>query len=389
LRAARQTLRLDDDPRARLERTLRVKYAAREVVLCGSGREALALALRVVARRRGEAAPIVALPAFTCFSVAAAAVCAGARITLYDLDPASLAPDLDSLRGALESGARIVVASPLFGIPIEWGALEECAASYGVIAIEDAALGSGAEWRGRPLGAIGEISVLSFGRGKGWTGGHGGALLARLDAVVCDDLLSDEATFAREACTLLSAAGQYALGSPSLYALPASLPWLGLGRTVYREPRLRRDGAGSWSVRRMTRAAAALVESTSEETSHEAERRRERARILLDALCSHPHVRSIRVTGTSVAGFLRFPVRASRGLAGFAAPERALRLGVAITYPTTLAAIPQVRARLVGRFNGWTGAEELVRRLITLPTHSRVSTADHEELLRMLDRYSG
>lgn len=388
VRATHQTLRLEDDPRARLAQTLRVKYAARSVVLCGSGTEALALALRAAARRLGEASPVVALPAFTCFSVAAAAVCADARIVLYDVEPASLAPDLDSLRVALESGARIVVASPLFGIPIEWSALEDCAAPYGALTIEDAAQGSGGEWRGRPLGAIGELSVLSFGRGKGWTGGHGGALLARPDPVECEDLLSDDASVAGEAKTLLSAAGQFALGSPSLYALPASLPWLGLGETVYREPSVRRDGAASWRVRRITRAAAALVQSSADETNREAERRRARAHSLLDGLGSNPHVEPIRANGAGVPGFLRLPIRAKHGLAGFSVPKRALHLGVAISYPQTLASLPQVRARLVGwRADYWPGAEELVRQLITLPTHSLVSDDDEEQLLEMLESY--
>ena len=57
-------------------------------------------------------------------------------------------------------------------------AIAEIAERHGLAVVEDAAQGLGATWRGRPLGSFGDVSVLSFGRGKGWTGGVGGALLA-------------------------------------------------------------------------------------------------------------------------------------------------------------------------------------------------------------------
>ena len=44
-------------------------------------------------------------------------------------------------------------------------------------AAEDAAQEAGATLHGRRLGSFGDLSVLSFGRGKGVTGGGGGALL--------------------------------------------------------------------------------------------------------------------------------------------------------------------------------------------------------------------
>src|SRR6266849_5167384 len=139
------------DPRRRVTRTLLQAFGAEAAVLCGSGPEALQLALRVAHRLRGAGA-IVAVPAFTCFGVATAVVGADARVALYDVDPATLAPDLDSLRLALREGAQVVVASPLFGVPLDWCALEECTASSGALIIEDAAQGQGVD--GRPRGCV-------------------------------------------------------------------------------------------------------------------------------------------------------------------------------------------------------------------------------------------
>ncbi|MDQ3556896.1 MAG: DegT/DnrJ/EryC1/StrS family aminotransferase, partial [Gemmatimonadota bacterium] len=139
--AVSETLR-GADGRARLRDLLRQEFAADEVLLCGSGTEALQLAIRAAAEQVGGAPP-VAIPAFSCFDVAAAAVATGAPLALYDVDPQTLAPDPASLERALEGGARVVVASPLYGVPIDWEAVDGLAAFHGAVVIEDAAQGHG------------------------------------------------------------------------------------------------------------------------------------------------------------------------------------------------------------------------------------------------------
>ncbi len=166
------------DANQQLLSLLASQFEAAAVVLCSSGTHALQLVLDA-ARRRLGAETTVALPAFTCYDVATAAVAGRQPVVLYDIDPDTLAPDLDSVRAALRAGARIIVASPLYGIPVPWEPLADLAKEFGAIVIEDAAQGQGALWNGRPVGSLGELSVISFGRGKGWTGGGGGAVLMR------------------------------------------------------------------------------------------------------------------------------------------------------------------------------------------------------------------
>src|SRR5207237_3967531 len=228
------------DSRPHVRDLLRALYAADDVVLTGTGTHALQMAIVAACRLAGKNLT-VALPAFTCFDVATAAVGAGARIALYDVNPATLAPDLDSLRLTLSGGARIVVAAPLYGIPIDWEALEACAVDFGAVTIEDAAQGHGALWRDRPLGSLGRLSVLSFGRGKGWTSGSGGALFLRGGSDLSDrneDTAEQlgEPDGLRECRVLLGMWAQSAFGHPSVYSLPAALPWLHLGETRYHDP---------------------------------------------------------------------------------------------------------------------------------------------------------
>lgn len=378
-------LRLRNDPRPRVREMIRAAYGADEAVLLGSGTQALQVAIRAAARLVG-ADPIVALPAFTCFDVASAAVGAGARIALYDVEPSTLAPNLDSLAVTLAQGARIVVAVPLYGIPIEWRTIEERASAFGAVVIEDAAQGHGAFWHDRPVGGFGMISTLSFGRGKGWTGGKGGALLVRARGGQRLPLPNGgaaapqgEAGTWAELGVLLRTTAQWALGDPSRYRLPASVPWLGLGETRYHEPQ---PPTG------ITRAAAALLEHTRALAAREALARRANTAWLLDRLPAGPHVRTVCPPAGSSPGYLRLPLLASRGLAGFGDPARAVRLGVVPSYPSTLAALPQLAGRLVRVTERWPGAEELVRRLVTVPTHSLLTAGDREALARLLAGYA-
>jgi len=352
-----------------------VRYCAEDAVLVGSGTQALQLAIRVAARAVVEPCT-VALPAFSCYDVAAAAVAAGVRIALYDVDPGTLAPDLDSVVATLAQGARVVVVAPLYGVPVDWGAIEQCVNGFGAIAIEDAAQGHGASWRGKPLGSFGALSVLSFGRGKGWTGGRGGTLLVRQGTTDGDSLNVAPTDLADEVAVLCTALAQYALGRPAIYRLPAAIPWLHLGETRYRDPD---------TPHRMSRAAASLLECMLTLATREAGARRANAHALLASIPLRSRVRTVTPPAAATAGFVRLPLRLPRGVASFEDPGMALRLGVAPGYPTTLAALAPVRERLARPGGRWPGAEDLVRELVTLPTHSLVNAAEREALARMLE----
>jgi perosamine synthetase len=366
------------DPRPALLGVLLSTYDATTGVLCGSGTQALRLALRV-ARQLAGGALRVALPAFSCFDVAAAAVAEGAEILLYDLDPATLAPDLDSLDNAFRHGARVVVAAPLYGIPLEWESLRTRCEAHDAVLVEDAAQGFGAAWRGRRLGGLGALSVLSFGRGKGWTGGRGGALLLRAEMAGAALPVPEVATLRTEASTLAVSAIQAALGRPALYRLPVSIPWLRLGETVYHDA-----APPTW----MPRSAAAMLLRTRVLAEREAASRRRHAAALLDSLRPSQAMLPVGTPPEAEPGYLRLPVRLARGMVGFPDSRAALRLGIAPSYPTPLAELPALRARLIEAVP-WPGARELARTLVTLPTHSRLLDAERAQVLRMIDNYPG
>jgi perosamine synthetase len=350
---------------------LRERYGAHSVLLTDSGTAALTAALIGVLRDRTGCA--VAVPAFSCYDVATAADGANVPVLLYDTDPHSLAPDLASLQATLRRGAAAIVVAHLYGCPVDLVEVNRLAADAGAIVIEDAAQAAGATLNARPAGAQGSLAVLSFGRGKGLTGGSGGALLAydEAGARVVDrvrGLLAEPRQGWRD---LLALAAQLVLVHPSLYALPAALPFLRLGQTIYRKPRPLRAAAA---------ASSPVVAATWMLAEREVELRRRNATRLLGALRGQPGFEIVRTPHHARPGYLRLPVLASPAVRRAALETGARRLGVAPGYPRALCDLEQFATRCLNRDSAFPGSRLAAARLCTLPTHGRLDERDLERL---------
>jgi len=347
-------------------------YGAGAVILTDSGTTALRSAFAAILRERPAAA--VALPAFACYDLATAAVGADAPVLLYDVDPHTLAPDLDSLRGALRRGAAVVVVVHQYGYPVDLTDVNRLAADAGALVIEDAAQANGATLGDRPVGAQASLGVLSFGRGKGWTGGGGGALLA-FDAAAARVIAGARTLLGAPghgAGQLMALSAQFALARPTLYALPAALPFLRLGQTVYRHPRPPRAAAA---------ASCAAALATWALVADEIAARRRHAERLLVALHGRSAFEPIRAARGARPGYLRLPVLATRTARRAAGEARALRLGVSPGYPRALSDLAGFAVRVANRDAVFSGSRLLAERLCTLPTHSRLSNKDLAEVV--------
>lgn len=371
--AAGQLFELGEDPRPMLQALLEREYDADTVLLFGSGTQALTIAIQEARRRVDPEAPI-ALPAFSCFDVASAAVGAEARVALYDLDPGTLAPDLESLERVLRGGAGVVVVAPLYGVPVDWKALASLAARHDAVLVEDAAQGHGAAWKGKRLGTLGDFATLSFGRGKGWTGGSGGAVLMRGSGTSSRGDFAEPA-LSRRAGVTIGVIAQWAVARPAIYGIPLSIPMLRLGQTTYLPPR---------PIRSMTRSAAATLAATHRASETEAEARRANAARLRAATADNSAAVEISVQRDDTAGYLRLPLRLAKGMASFRDQRAALALGLAPSYPKSLAELPQLAARLTGPERAWVGTQTLVKELLTLPTHSQLSAREMTRLLAIV-----
>ena len=364
-----------DEARRSVAATLKRHFGARDVLLTDSGTGALTLAIG--ACLAGKAGATVALPAYGCYDLATAADGADVPVVLYDLDPATLSPDIESLRRALTHDVGAVVLVHLYGIPADPEPVRAAMAGTDAVLIEDAAQGAGGSLRGRPLGSFGDLSVLSFGRGKGTTAGRGGALLALSGPGV--ELLAG----ARER-VLPPARGlkeyarlkmQWLFGRPSLYAIPASLPFLRLGETVYNRPS---------SVRVLSAVASRTLGVTWPLGEQEATVRRTRAARLLAR--AGGGLTPIRLPAGAEAGYLRLPFVASPAARGAAGAAGARALGIMPGYPRALCDLGGFGGRVLNRREEFPGGRTLAERLVTLPTHGFLVPWDLERLEGWLGR---
>ena len=357
-----------EPPLAQVSGILRDTYRASDVILTASGTEALTLALRAVA----PPSSIVAMPGYVCIDLISAAQGAGVRVTLYDVEPSTMSPDLDSLRAALKRGAQAIVVAPLYGYPVNMKAVSAIARDAGVPVIEDAAQSAGATIDQQPVGSFGDLTVLSFGRGKGLTGGSGGALLIRTKrfhdwSEAASARLLEPARGLRE---IVALSAQLVLGRPMTYSIPASIPALGLGEMIYKPPR---------EPRSMAAAAVRVLQAALRLNAAEVESRRRVARELTAA-----HARTTRFTAIVPApgatpGYLRFATLDARG---DARPDA--RLGALRGYPISLDEHVETKRVLIAGQPELPGARTLRDRLFTLPTHSMVSVADIARLITWL-----
>jgi dTDP-4-amino-4,6-dideoxygalactose transaminase len=362
-------LRGDRGARERVQRALGAYYGVTRVLLTDSGTSALTLAMRSAMATTGR--KLIALPGYGCYDLVTALNGAGAEVVFYDLDPATLNPDWNSFESALALGPAAVVVAHLYGLPVDMPRVMDLAEHHHVVVIEDAAQGIGGSIAGRPLGAFGHLRVLSFGRGKGVTAGRGGALLVASGWRGTLTGTPDAGSIGRAGLGPLVA--QAALGRPTLYRIPMSVPLLALGETQYREPS---------PVRVISAVSAAVVEQNWRLRQAETEIRRRNASRLMVLLETDERISVPRPVKGAESGWLRLPVIIRATTRHDREMLQAAPLGIMPGYPKsldTLSATPPPRS-----FRELPGARQLADQLWTLPTHSLISESDVARLHRWL-----
>ena len=165
-----------------LARYTRARYA----VGCGSGSDALLLAL--LATDVGAGAEVVTTP-FTFFATAGAVVRAGARPVFVDIEPRTYNVDAARIEEAVTERTRAVIPVHLYGQVAEMDEVLSVARKRGLRVIEDAAQAIGAEdGEGRSAGAVGDVGCFSFYPTKNLGAAGEAGLVTTNDASVAERL---------------------------------------------------------------------------------------------------------------------------------------------------------------------------------------------------------
>lgn len=161
---------------AKLEEEIAAYSQARFAVGCGSGTDALFLALLAVGIKPGD--EVLTTP-YSFFSTAGAIRLAGAVPVFVDIEASTFNMNMDLATAAIRERPRIKAVIPvhLFGGCADLDPLLAVTRERGIAVIEDAAQSIGSEYKGRRAGSIGEVGCFSFYPTKNLGGyGEGGML---------------------------------------------------------------------------------------------------------------------------------------------------------------------------------------------------------------------
>ena len=349
---------LTTGPRVReFEVGLEDTTGARHAVAFSSGTAALHGAM--AATGLGPSDEVVTTP-LTFVATANAVLFVGAEVRFADIDSGSLLIDPSHVAAAITRRTRAIAPVDYAGQPADYDALRRIAdAAPGgpLTIIADASHSLGATYRARPVGTLADLTVLSLHPAKILTTGEGGAVLTDRE-----DLADRLRRFRNHGIsTELGARTDWT------YAM------VELGYNY-----------------RLTDIGAALGRSQLGRLESFLARRRALARHYLDRLAGHP-VFELPVASPDADPawhFMFAQLRLERLRVDRGAVYRALRaegIGVNVHY-IPVHAHPYYRERYPGL--SFPVAEAAYERLLTLPLHAGMSTADVDDVVTAIDKVS-
>lgn len=121
----------------------------------------------------------VIMSSYTFVSTANAFVLRGAKIVFVDIRPDTMNIDENLIEAAITEKTKAIVPVHYAGVACEMDKIMEIAKKYNLIVIEDAAQGVMSEYKGKPLGTIGDFGCYSFHETKNYSSGEGGAIICK------------------------------------------------------------------------------------------------------------------------------------------------------------------------------------------------------------------
>jgi len=149
-------------------------HSAKFGITCTNGTAALEIALRAMDIGPGDE---VIVPAYTFIATASAVLMVGAKPVFVDIDPETYNIDTKKIESAITPKTKAIIPVHLAGCPANMDDILNIAKKYNLRVLEDAAQAHGAEWRGKKVGALGDMGIFSFQSSKNMNAGEGGIIL--------------------------------------------------------------------------------------------------------------------------------------------------------------------------------------------------------------------
>lgn len=351
------------------------------------GRVALYALLRALGI--GPGAEVV-LQAFTCLAVPAPVVGLGARPVYVDVTRETYNLDPTRLEAALSPATRAIVVQHTFGMPADLDPILEIARPRRLPVIEDCCHALGARYRGSEVGSFGAAAFYSYEFGKPVVIGLGGV-------AVCNE--------AELTSRVRSLYGGFK-PPPRRPELLVNLQYY--GHAVLRRPRLfwqlrqvyHRLARGGWLVGTFTVSdmAGRLGEDYEWRMPESCRRRLMKKLQGIDATIAHRRRVARRyedgIRGLGIACpvppkaadpvYLRYPILA-RDKAAVLAEARRRRMELGDWFVSPVDPLDEGQWSAVGYERGTCPvAEEMARRVVTLPVYERIDRAATETTVEFL-----
>lgn len=153
-------------------------HQAKHGIAVTNGTAALEVSLAALGIGPGDE---VIVPDFTFVATASAVLFAGALPVLVDVTPDTYCLDPLLVEKAITERTKAIIAVHMGGHPADLDRLLDIARRHNLYLVEDSAHAHSTEWKGRKIGAIGDIGTFSFQASKLMTAGEGGIIITNND----------------------------------------------------------------------------------------------------------------------------------------------------------------------------------------------------------------
>lgn len=162
----------------KFEQEFAAYHQAKHGVAVTNGTAALEVALAALGVSPGDE---VIIPDFTFIATASAVLFAGALPVLVDVTSDTYCLDPSLVEEAITERTKAIIAVHMGGHPADLDRLLQIAREHNLRLLEDSAHAHGSEWKGRKIGAIGDMGTFSFQASKLMTAGEGGIIITNDD----------------------------------------------------------------------------------------------------------------------------------------------------------------------------------------------------------------
>jgi perosamine synthetase len=346
-----------------------------------SGRTAQVFVLKALSELVGSSKDEVVVPAYTCFSVGAAIAKSGLKIRLVDIDPLTMDYNYEKLLSLDFTKVLAVIACNLFGILNNWQKLWSVAKEKNVFLVDDAAQSMGALFKGRPSGSLGNIGFYSLNRGKNLSTYSGGILLTdddKIAARIQEGMKNlDRLDLSNEIKVYMKMTLYSWFLKPKLYWLPSMIPFLGLGKTVFDE---------TFKLGHLTcfqKCAGTILWNNLKSLNTI---RTKNSRKLAEGLLRSGRFKIPGYDESLCPAYLRLPLLTQNKAERDQAVTTLRRQGIVAStmYPSTLRQIAGIEKYLASEAADFPGAQVVVDKLLTLPTHPYLRESDVRRIISCL-----